>query len=244
MLELIDSMNTVCLSELDQVALMNRVDNKYVLDAKQVALIIPLIQNHYKVLEIEKNKIFTYENNYFDTPNLQFYYDHHNGYLNRLKVRGRKYKETETSYFEIKRKENIDRTAKIREITTDLISEIDENRKKIIQSYYRKNIADLKIVLQNKFNRITFTDNNQTERITLDFNIQFSDESQQKTFTNFFVLEIKQSKSNVSSMISDTLKKNNIREQSFSKYIFGVIVLKEHIRKNNFLSLIKKINKL
>ena len=63
MLELIDSMNTVCLSELDQVALMNRIDNKYVLDAQQVALIIPLIQNHYKVLEIEKNKIFTYENN-------------------------------------------------------------------------------------------------------------------------------------------------------------------------------------
>ena len=244
MLELIDSMNTVCLSELDQVALMNRIDNKYVLDAQQVALIIPLMQNHYKVLEIEKNKIFTYENNYFDTPNLQFYYDHHNGYLNRLKVRGRKYKETETSYFEIKRKENIDRTSKIREITTDLISEIDEDRKKKIQSYYRKNIADLKIVLQNKFNRITFTNNNQTERITLDFNIQFSDENHQKTFTNFFVLEIKQSKSNERSMINETLKKNNIREQSFSKYIFGVIVLKEHIRKNNFLPLIKKINTL
>lgn len=244
MLHLIDAMNTVSLAELDLVALQNRIDNKYVLSAQQVNLILPIIQSQYKVLEIDKNKIFTYENNYFDTSDLQFYYDHHNGYSNRLKVRGRKYKESNTSFFEIKRKENIDRTAKTREITTGLLSEIDADKKKIIQSYSRKTIADLKVILHNKFNRITFVNNDQTERMTLDFNIQFSDEIQEKTFSNFFVLEIKQSKSNSRSIITDALKKNNIREQSFSKYIFGVIALKEHIRKNNFLPLIKKINNL
>jgi hypothetical protein len=240
----IDSMDTVSLAELDQVALQNRIDNKYVLNAKQLELILPIIQNHYKVLEIDNNKIFTYENNYFDTNDLQFYYDHHNGYSNRLKVRGRKYKESGTSFFEIKRKENIDRTAKTRECTTDLLSEIDAAKKECIQSYSRKKIADLKVILHNTFNRITFVNNEQTERITLDFNIQFSDENQQKSFSNFFVLEIKQSKSNSRSIITDALKKNNIREQSFSKYIFGVIALKETVRKNNFLPLLKKINNL
>jgi hypothetical protein len=244
MLHLIDAMSTVSLAELDQVALQNRIDNKYVLSAEQVNLILPIIQNHYKVLEIDKNKIFTYENNYFDTNDLQFYYDHHNGYSNRLKVRGRKYKESNTSFFEIKRKENIDRTAKTRELTTGLLSEIDADKKKMIQSYSRRTIADLKVILHNKFNRITFVNNDKTERMTLDFNIQFSDENHEKTFSNFLVLEIKQSKSSNRSVVTDLLKKNNIREQSFSKYIFGVIALKEHIRKNNFLPLIKKINNL
>jgi hypothetical protein len=244
MLHLIESMNTVSLAELDQVALQNRIDNKYVLTAEQLSAVLPLINRHYKVLEIDGCKIFSYENNYFDTKDLQFYYDHHNGYGNRLKVRGRKYKETDTSFFEIKRKEKIDRTAKTRERTTNLISEIDEAKKKTIQSFSRKHIADLEIILNNKFNRITFVNTEQSERMTLDFNIQYSDGAQEKTFSDFYVLEIKQPKSNGRSIITDALKKSNIREQSFSKYIFGIIALKEHIRKNNFLPLIKKINNL
>ncbi len=237
-------MNTVSLIELDSVALLNRIDNKYVLNKKQLQLIIPMIEENYKVLEIENHKIFTYENNYFDTNELQFYHDHHNGYSNRMKVRSRKYLETGTSFFEIKKKENVDRTTKIREKVEALISDIDTLKKNTIQSLSRKPISDLTLILNNKFNRITFVNKERTERMTLDFNIQFSDKNNKKTFSEFYVLEIKQSKSNSRSVITDTLKKNNIREQSFSKYIFGVIALNENVRKNNFLPILKKINKL
>ena len=205
---------------------------------------MPVIQQNYEVLQIGNNKIFTYENNYFDTNDYQFYYDHHNGYSNRMKVRCRKYIETDTSFFEIKKKENIDRTNKTRIKVDQLISFIDENKKETIQQLSRKPIADLSVMLNNKFNRITFVNSHQNERMTLDFNLQFSDESGQKTFSDFYVLETKQSKSNGRSILTETLKKNNIREQGFSKYIFGVIALKENIRTNNFLPLIKKINKL
>ena len=100
------------------------------------------------------------------------------------------------------------------------------------------------LTLNNKFNRITFVNNEQTERLTLDFNIHFSDDLNQKDFSDFYVVEIKQSKSNGRSVVTEVLKKNNIREQSFSKYIFGIIALKDNVRMNNFLPLIKKINKL
>ena len=73
---------------------------------------------------------------------------------------------------------------------------------------------------------------------------QFSDDLKQKDFSDFYVVEIKQSKSNIRSVVTEVLKKNNIREQSFSKYIFGIIALKDNVRMNNFLPLIKKINKL
>lgn len=240
----LNAMNTVSLAQLDSVALLNRIDNKYVLNKQQLQAITSVIQEHYKVLQIGYDKIFTYENNYFDTEDLQFYYDHHNGYSNRIKVRSRKYIETNSSFFEIKRKENIDRTVKTREKVDHLISVIDENKKETIQRLSRKPIADLSLMLNNKFNRITFVNNEQTERITLDFNLQFSDEISKKNFSDFYVLEIKQSKSNGRSIVTEVLKKNNIREQNFSKYIFGVIALKDNVRMNNFLPLIKKINKL
>lgn len=240
----LNAMDTVSLTELDGVALLNRIDSKYVLNKQQLKHILPVIEQHYKVLQIESDKIFTYENNYFDTKDLQFYYDHHNGYVNRMKVRSRKYVETNTSFFEIKRKQHIDRTSKIREEIDGLITSIDETKKATVQELSRKPIADLNLILNNSFNRITFVNKEQSERITLDFNIHFSDECSQKQFSDLYVLEIKQSKSNGRSIITDLLKKNNIREQSFSKYIFGVIALKENVRMNNFLPLIKKINKL
>lgn len=244
MMSFLNAMNTVSLDELDSVALLNRIDNKYVLNKEQLQYVLPVIEQHYRVLQIESDKIFTYENNYFDTKNLQFYYDHHNGYANRMKVRSRKYIETNTSFFEIKRKEHIDRTSKIREEIDQLISSIDENRKNTVQLLSRKPIADLSVILNNKFNRITFVNKELSERMTLDFNIYFSDEFNQKQFSNLYVLEIKQSKSNARSVITELLKKNNIREQSFSKYIFGVIALKQNVRMNNFLPLLKKINQL
>ena len=40
------------------------------------------------------------------------------------------------------------------------------------------------------------------------------------------------------------LKQKNIREQSFSKYVFGIISLMPHVKKNNFLKIIKNINNI
>lgn len=102
----------------------------------------------------------------------------------------------------------------------------------------------MKLVLKNNFTRITFVNYQKTERMTLDYNIEFFNKKKNKSFNDFYVLEIKQSKSNGRSIVTETLKKNNIREQSFSKYIFGVISLKRKIKKNNFLPILKKINSL
>lgn len=243
-MQFINAMKTVSLSELDSVALLNRIDNKYVLNKEQLQLVTPIIQANYKILQIDNHKIFTYENNYFDTKDLQFYYDHHNGYTNRMKVRSRRYVETNVSFFEIKKKQHINRTAKTRFKIDEIVATVDSAKSSSVQQLSRKTVGALELILNNKFNRITFVNNDNTERMTLDSNIHFSDEHREKTFSDFFVLEIKQSKSNGRSVITDFLKKNNVREQSFSKYIFGVIALKENIRKNNFLPIIKKINSL
>ncbi|MFN8325503.1 MAG: polyphosphate polymerase domain-containing protein [Flavobacteriaceae bacterium] len=237
-------MKSISLAEMDSVALLNRIDNKYVLNEEQLALIVDSIAENYFVLEIDGHRVFTYENNYFDTKDLRFYYDHHNGYVNRIKVRSRKYLETNSSFFEIKKKEKVDRTNKIRVSLDDILTELDNEKSQTVRSFSRKSLDDLCVILNNRFNRVTFINKNFTERMTLDFNIQFSDNRKTKEFNKFYVLEIKQSKSSSRSPITEQLKKNNIREQSFSKYIFGVLSLNKNVRRNNFLPILKNIEKI
>jgi hypothetical protein len=237
-------MKSISLAEMDSVALLNRIDNKYVLNEEQLALIVDSIAENYFVLEIDGHRVFTYENNYFDTKDLRFYYDHHNGYVNRIKVRSRKYLETNSSFFEIKKKEKVDRTNKIRVSLDDILTELDNEKSQTVRSFSRKSLDDLCVILNNRFNRVTFINKNFTERMTLDFNIQFSDNRKIKEFNKFYVLEIKQSKSSSRSPITEQLKKNNIREQSFSKYIFGVLSLNKSVRRNNFLPILKNIEKI
>ena len=243
-LNFLKSMKSISLVEMDSVALLNRIDNKYVLNEEQLALIVDSIAENYFVLEIDGHRVFTYENNYFDTKDLRFYYDHHNGYVNRIKVRSRKYLETNSSFFEIKKKEKVDRTNKIRVSLDDILTELDNEKSQTVRSFSRKNLDDLCVILNNRFNRVTFINKNFTERMTLDFNIQFSDNRKTKEFNKFYVREIKQSKSSSRSPITEQLKKNNIREQSFSNYIFGVLSLNKNVRRNNFLPILKNIEKI
>jgi hypothetical protein len=242
--DLLPNLPSVSLKELDCVSLQNRIDSKYLLNSALLEQLLPFIAMNYKILEIEGHRIFTYENNYFDTTDLLFYHEHHNGYLNRIKVRSRKYLETGNCYFEIKKKEKIDRTNKIREKTDELISIPTADMLDQIAGLSRKSLNGIHKVLSNHFNRITFTNNSATERMTLDFNISFADEQQEKMLDDVFVLEIKQSKSSGHSSINEIIKENNIREQGFSKYVYGVMLLKNGIKKNNFLPLLKKINSL
>ena len=98
--------------------------------------------------------------------------------------------------------------------------------------------------MKNNFKRITLVNNEFTERVTIDFKIHFADETNEVNFEGITVVEIKQSKSSQASPLVSFLKESNTREQSFSKYIFGVISLKPEIKKNNFLPILKNINKI
>lgn len=239
-----DKLQSVSLEELECVSLQNRIDSKYLLNSNMFDKLLPFIIDNYRVLEINGHRIFTYENNYFDTEDLLFYHEHHNGYLNRIKVRSRKYLETGSCYFEIKKKEKIDRTNKIREKTDELVSSPSIEMLQKIMRMSRKDLKGIHKVLSNHFNRVTFVNKAASERMTLDFNISFADDQQEKMLEDIFVLEIKQSKSSGHSSINEIIKENNIREQGFSKYVYGVMLLKNGIKKNNFLPLLKKINSL
>ena len=242
--KLIYSLQALNLEELDTVSLLNRVDKKFTLPISRLLELEECLKQNYQILEIDSNRAFRYENNYFDTPDLDFYKDHHNGYANRVKVRCRKYVESGLTYFEIKKKEKINRTNKYREQTSDMIFSLGENRKNKLSDFTRNNTDEVALILKNNFTRITLVDNNFTERVTIDSNIVFINDDQEIKMNDIAVVEIKHSKTSQNSPLIQFLKQNNIREQSFSKYVFGIISLMPHVKKNNFLKIIKNINNI
>ena len=85
---------------------MDRIDSKFVADISVLGCILEACKNDYTILDIQDTSIFKYENTYYDTLNYDLYRMHHNGKLNRYKIRQRHYSDTDQTYFEIKKKTN------------------------------------------------------------------------------------------------------------------------------------------
>ncbi len=232
---------SVSLDDLDEVALQNRLDAKYVISVEQLHVLLNCINDDYFILDIDGLRVFSYNNNYFDTSDFLFFKDHHNGYAHRIKVRSRKYMESNLSFFEIKKKEKVDRTNKLRTKTPDILTVISKSEEVQIQSLSRKKISDLALVLKNNFNRITLVNSSFTERVTIDTNLSYQNTKSKFIFSKAVVIEIKREKGSRASILEQYLKNNRIRSQSFSKYVFGVMHLYPGIKKNNFLPILRQL---
>ena len=119
---LLNHFETVSLDDLDRVRLLDRKDTKFVFNQIDLQHILEKLKPFYRILEINNDRVYTYDTTYFDTDNFLFYVQHHNGSRNRFKVRFRKYSSNKKSYFEIKIKNNKNRTVKKR-LKVDEINE-------------------------------------------------------------------------------------------------------------------------
>ena len=190
-IEQLNKFESVTLKQLDSVKLQNRMDTKYILSKAQLALLLEGIKEEQFVLEIDNTRVFNYKTIYFDTPDFQFYKDHHNGCVNRIKVRSREYVESNLSFYEIKRKLFGTRTDKQRKIIPAIYDEVPLADYNLIQ-YKRLNNKPIEKKLTNHFKRITLTNKKFTERITIDLEIGFDNGKKQIQLSELVVIEVKQ----------------------------------------------------
>ncbi len=242
-IEQLNKFESVTLKQLDSVKLQNRMDTKYILSKAQLVLLLEGIKEEQFVLEIDNTRVFNYKTIYFDTPDFQFYKDHHNGCVNRIKVRSREYVESKLSFYEIKRKLFGTRTDKQRKIIPAIYQEVPLADYNLIQ-YKRLNNKPIEKKLTNDFKRITLTNKKFTERITIDLEIGFDNGKKQIQLSELVVIEVKQGKADVFSNTIQMLKKLRVHESSFSKYVIGVSLLEENIKHNNFKPILLKLNKI
>lgn len=246
--------NSHGLNDLNNANLMNRVDSKFILPITFLPDLLGQLKQYYSVLEINNKRISSYHNQYFDTPSMTLYQDHHNGKLNRYKVRRRLYIDTNTEFLEVKVKNNKKRTIKTRIKLTGQPTEyarctsfINEQIQVDINDL---NLSNLDVSQQGGYQRIALANEAQAERLTLDFDLWYENRrgNNKIKLPGFFIAELKQKKICKRSPFYQLMSTNNIFPTSFSKYCIGCALLyKSSIKSNRFkhiLSRIKQFNRI
>lgn len=235
--------SSISLEEMNSVALMKRTDTKFVIHKSQLLEVLKEIYNDYKILEIKEDKIMTYSSLYFDTLDNQFYNNHHNGKNNRTKIRQRKYVESDLCFLEIKQKNGKGETNKSRIQIPDFETDLSENSTNFITETTLKDY-NLTPSLWNRFNRITLVNIQSKERVTIDLNLSYKNNKDEKKYENLVVIEVKQERVNRNSKIVKTLKSIKEHPYSISKYCIGMISLYNDLKYNVFKKKLIKINKI
>ncbi len=234
------------LTDLKKANLMNRVDSKFMLPMSFLPTLLSQLTNDYKVLDIDGKRCFTYQNQYLDTPEMDLYTEHHNGKLNRYKVRQRRYVDTATEYLEVKLKNNKKRTIKTRiKISNDINN--DNIRNDFIKGEMNGQNLNLNVVQQSGYQRIALANEEKAERLTLDFNLWYksTDGKNEVNLPGFFIAELKQSKKSKNSPFYQLMSKYHVFPASFSKYCVGCALLyPDTLKANRFKSVLTRTNHL
>jgi hypothetical protein len=244
--DVLSRLNPVNLDSLSCIRLMNRVELKYIFETSKLEELVNLLGNHYHVLEINNMRILPYSSTYFDTSDSLFYYQHVRGKLSRHKMRYRRYEATAESFLEIKKKTNKGRTVKWR-IENELLSgSFDTVASRFIQKHLPVSSTLVKPVLTNQFTRITLAGFELKERITLDFNLSFSDpvNKQEIALPYLAIVELKKEGASDGSQFKSLIKQMNIYPTGFSKYCIGRALLSDTLKTNTLKPKLLLLNKL
>lgn len=225
---------------MDGVSLMKRQDTKFVLRTDQLQEILSELADSYKVLQVGGNRLMTYDSTYFDTSDLLFYHQHHNGIARRIKVRIRNYVESKISFLEVKQKDNKGNTNKTRIPVDEYVPTLNEIGEAFVNKTVKQKI-NLKKSISNRFNRFTLVNTERQERVTFDLNLGYNGDIYDKNLT---IIELKQEKLDRTSVLFKALHNRKIHPYSISKYCVGMAALNKDIKQNNFKHKLLTINKL
>lgn len=243
-LDVLSTYEPISLKGLDEVKMLNRIDTKYVFHVSQFAEILEEVRENYYALEIDNGRIFHYESLYFDTDDFLLYRFHHNGKLNRLKVRYRRYSDSGLVFFEVKYKVKGNRTDKKRLKQEDLKTQLGMDEWELIK-HNQLNEQTLQKKMWIYFNRITLASKKMNERLTLDLHVSFDNFTDKKEFPEIVIAEVKTDKSATGSTIIKSFNKRHFEEIGFSKYSTAVAMMepiKNNAFKPNFIKLEKIIH--
>ena len=171
------------------------------------------------------------------------YTKHHNGKLNRYKVRFRTYTDSNLNFFEVKFKTNKGRTKKSRVQLPDNKHCIEGDAEKLLLRKTNYTATMLSPVLEVKYSRITLVNSNMTERITIDFGLNYNHNNKLFDVPNLIIAEVKQEKT-ATSAFTALMQEKRIKTVSLSKYCLGITSTVENVKHNNFKPKIRYVNQL
>ncbi|TNE82114.1 MAG: polyphosphate polymerase domain-containing protein [Gammaproteobacteria bacterium] len=243
-LEPIEGFASHSLADQARVELMDRMDTKFLVTEAELSACLIGLDEHYTVLAQGDCRRFEYHTLYLDTPPRQFYLDHHNGKLNRTKVRFRHYLGTGQVFLEVKRRLKGMRTIKQRVPVTGL--EIANGGvDTFLLEQAGQSVTRMLPTLFVDYRRVTLISRKGHERITLDTDLLFQspDRLRRVSLHGQAVIEVKYQRKAGSSPMLDRLRDIGVRSTSFSKYCIGsALLFPEELKTNRFKSQLRSLN--
>ena len=218
---------------MDKARLMNRTDTKFTFTQSELITMLEEVEDKYKVLDIENHRMSTYRTLYYDTKDFNLYTNHHNGKLNRYKVRHRTYVESNIGFLEVKFKNNKGRTIKDRIKKADVPQQWCEESNGFLAKKTPFDPKGLIPVVWVNYKRITLVNNANAERVTIDTDLEFVNEGVTRKMQGLVIAEVKQDKKSKSDFLG-LMKKYHIRCGSVSKYCMAIAMTEPSVKKNNF----------
>ena len=258
MIDILSHYEPITLDEMSGIRLMNRTDTKFVTTKPMLRQLLLLAQDDYRVQEIKGERIAPYYTVYFDTPDYAMYLRHETGHTNRQKLRIRSYVNSGLNFLEVKTKNNHGRTRKKRITMHDfdpkcpqhnIVFRPEECDFHLYDEFLTANLRYEPTLLtekvENHFNRITLVNKLKTERLTIDFDLEFDNigNGKHKDMGNIVIVELKRDGLQPSPILNH-LMELRIKPMGFSKYIIGPALTDSTLHCNRIKPRLRKIEKM
>lgn len=237
------SLEPITLDQMSAIKLMNRTDTKFVTNKQTLARLLEMTQGKYYAQFNNGGFVATYMTTYWDTDDHVYYMEHHNGRANRRKVRVRTYMDSDTTFLEVKRKNNHGRTSKKR---IEVPSQKDlRDSDDFLMQYAGRTLDTIRPTVRNRFHRITLVNKGKTERLTIDFDISFHnfETNRDRDTGNLVIIELKRD-GNVFSPVLGLLRQLRVKPSGFSKYCIGSVMTNPSLKTNLFRPKLIRIRRL
>jgi len=245
--QILDRFKPLCLAELNaRAAMLERLDNKYIVPAARFRPALEAFAEHFDVLEIDGKRAFTYATRYFDDENLRTYHAHHQGRRKRCKVRIREYVDAGISFLEVKLKDRRKLTVKRRLKIKAPMACLDQSCIDFVEhchsALYDQPLGlVLRQVISMRYRRITLVAKAGGERMTIDSGLNFQAEGSLREIPGgLFILETKSPRGNgIADRVLRGLRLHPTAQ--CSKYCIGMAALDLVERRNRFLPALKRL---
>ncbi len=223
---------------------MDRMDTKYPFASSNLPTILETISSNYQILDIEELRQLPYHTTYLDTPESSLFLQHVRGSLKRYKARVRTYRATNDTFLEVKHR-NLKRKTQKWRIPKGNFDRNDSASLNFLNTHLNGIAHLLEPTIETHFERVTLVGKTSKERVTLDFNIKFSNQNNQwVSLPHLVVAEIKRDATSQYSPIELQLKKMLIRSTGFSKYCVGKTLLGEAPKPNSMKPKLLLLNRI
>lgn len=229
-----------------KAAMLERLDNKYILRAAQLRPALERFSTDFDVLDIGGTRGFTYATRYFDDPETKAYYDHHQGRRKRCKVRVRHYVDAGFSYLEVKLKDTRDVTVKKRLRVENGLDALSSEAMAFVDESYRAMYGEgfdqpLKPVVGMEYQRITLVAKQGGERMTIDTRLRFwSEQGNCAVSPDMAIVETKSARGN--GLADQVLRGLHLHPTArVSKYCVAMAALGQVARHNRFLPAMRRL---